>query len=272
MQNSRNIRIIAVLVVAIIVVGGIVWAEGRGGGGGAPPTQDTSATPFVNPSLSKIPILVYHSIAPLDPTKPEDEMHAHYRVDPVIFSEQMDYLKNNGYHPITFNTLVQAILNNTPLPEKSVVLTFDDGWKNQYTYAVPVLEKDHIIATFFIITGYADGKYPAYMSWNQIISLDKAGMEIGSHTVDHLNLKTITPDKVQFEITQSKARLEQELGHPITTFAYPEYGQNPAIQAALKAAGYVGARAGWVSTPNSVATIYALKSQEVIDNPNPFTR
>ena len=248
--------------------GGDVAVEGRAA---TPPGLPSSNLP-INPALAKIPILVYHSIAPANPLKPEDKMQLHYRIDPIIFAEQMAYLKNNGYTPITFNTLVEAIINNTSIPGNPVVLTFDDGWRNQYTYAVPVLQQDNFVATFFIITSYVDGNYPAYMSWDQVISLDKMGMEIGSHTVDHVNLATVTPTQVQFEVTTSKAVLEQRLGHSVTTFAYPDYGQNSAVQLALHDAGYVGARGGWGKTPNSINTIYNLKSQEVVNNPDPFIR
>ena len=223
-------------------------------------------------SLAKIPILVYHSIMPQNPLKPETRMQKHYRIDPAVFAEQLEYLKKNGYQPITFNTLAEAMINKTALPKKSVVITFDDGWENQYTYALPVLRQDKFPATFFIITSYADRKYAAYMTWDQIVALDKAGMEVASHSVDHPNLTTLPLQKVQEEISQSKTVLEQKIGHTITTFAYPYYAQNQAVQAAIASAGYVAARAGWVGTQNSLNTIYALKSQEVINNPNPFAQ
>ncbi len=218
----------------------------------------------------QVPILVYHNVAPA-PAKKESAMTKHYRITPENFEAQMQYLKENDYTPITLNALASHYLQGTSIPAKAIVLTFDDGWKSQYTYAYPILKKFGYTASFYIITSYPTGKYPAYMGWDQIRDLDKNGMEIGSHTVHHVNLARIPVAQVAPELTDSKATLEKELGHAITTFVYPEYGQNAMVQAAVKSAGYLAARAGWSRLSNGASTIFALKSREAVNNPNPFS-
>ncbi len=230
-----------------------------------PPLTEGAATPPTNPEY--VPILVYHSFGP-QVLKKEDKMQLHYRVTTGAFDAQMKYLADNHYTPITFNAYVDYLKNGTPIPEKAIVLTFDDGWKTQYTYALPILQKYHFTGTFFIISSYPG--YGAYMSWDQIIAIDHDGMEIGSHTVHHLNLTKVTPSQVISEVVDSKKTLESRLSHVVTTFAYPEYGQNIAAQKALADAGYVGARAGWAKFKNSALHIFELTSQEVVNNPNPF--
>lgn len=232
-----------------------------------PPLTEGVATPPVNPQY--VPILVYHSFGP-QVLKKEDKMQLHYLVTTGAFDSQMKYLADNHYTPITFNAYVDYLKNGTPIPNKSVVLTFDDGWKSQYQYALPILQKYHFTGTFFIISGYPG--YGAYMTWDQVLGLDHAGMEIASHTVHHINLaKAKTLAQVISEVTDSKKTLEGKLGHPITTLAYPEYGQNAAAQKAVSDAGYIGARAGWAKFKNSATHIFELTSQEVVNNPNPFS-
>ena len=227
------------------------------------PLSNTKETP------DHIKILVYHSIAPT-PNKKESLMTLHYRITPSTFESQMQYLKNNGYNTITLSTLIKSIINKTLLPKNDVVLTFDDGWKNQYTYAYPILKKYNFIGTFFIITSYPTDKYPAYMSWDQILSLDKSGMEIGSHTVHHLNMTKINSLSLQNEVVNSKKTLEDKIGHSIKTFAYPDYAHNTKTETAIKDAGYIGARIGYGRFKNTVDHVNELISQEVVNNPNPF--
>ena len=220
-------------------------------------------------SSKQIPILVYHSFGPL--THPESRMQSHYRVTAGAFDDQMKYLADNHYTPITFATYVNYLTNGGTLPSKPIILTFDDGWKTQYTYALPILQKYHFVGTFFIITGYPTGNYAAYMTWDQITTLDHDGMEIASHSITHPNLTKVSPDQAKNEIVTSKKTLEDKLGHTVITFAYPEYAHNPAIMLLVKEAGYVGARAGWGSYKDSLDHIFEITSQESVNNSNPFS-
>lgn len=218
----------------------------------------------------QVPILVYHSFGPAK-SKDENAMQLHYRVTTKVFEEQMAYLSDNGYHPISFASYVSSLQNKIKLPEKSVILTFDDGWFSQYKYAVPILEKYNFTATFFIIASYPDPKNKLYMTWNDLKDLVAHNFDIESHTVTHAMLTKITSKKLVSELSESKKMLEEKLKIKVTTLAYPYYAQNIIVREAVKSAGYVGARAGWVKFANPVDNIYQLKSQEVVNNPNPFS-
>lgn len=230
-----------------------------------PPAPTFSTTPL--PVSSITPILVYHSIGP-QPTLPESKMQAHYRITPEMFERQMQYLQDHNYKPITFSALTDYLSKGIPIPENAIVLTFDDGWKNQYTYAVPILEKHGFTATFFIMTKVIGG---GYMTWDEIKDVHTRGFEIASHTETHAKLTEIDDEKLFKEIEGSKRTLEEKLGTVITTLAYPYYQQDERIREMVKNAGYVGARAGWGDFVNDTARVYRLKSQEVVNNPNPFS-
>ncbi|MEI7810107.1 MAG: polysaccharide deacetylase family protein [bacterium] len=218
----------------------------------------------------KVPILVYHSFGPMVNSK-ESKMTTHYRVTEKNFEEQMKYLSDNNYHPISFSAYVDSINNKTKLPDKAIVLTFDDGWKTQYTYAVPILEKYKFTATFFIVTSYVNGNYKAYMTWDNLKDLVKNGFDIESHTNTHQMLTKVNTKKLNDELFNSKKILEDKLGIKVKTIAYPNYMQNATVRNAVKSAGYIGARAGWGNFKNSLDHIYEITSQEVVSNPNPFS-
>ncbi|MDB4984243.1 MAG: putative xylanase/chitin deacetilase [Patescibacteria group bacterium] len=291
---KSNSKIIFVIVLFVVLIGGGIYAgvshaqkaksavsqdTYHPGLSATPPTLgvDTAPVASQNPSITytgpdaahqNVTILVYHSFGPMM-LKKESKLQSHYRITSEDFDKQMKYLSDNNYHPVTFAELVTSFRNNTPLPEKAVVLSFDDGWKSQYQYALPILEKYKFKGTFFIITNYQG--YGAYMTWDDVIALDRAGMDIESHTVHHVNLaKAKTPAQVASELADSKATLEAKLGHPVIALAYPEYGHNPTVDLAVKNAGYLGARAGWAKFSNSIDHIFELKSQEPVNNPNPF--
>ena len=219
----------------------------------------------------QIPILVYHSIGSAS-SKKETVSQAHYRVTTETFEKQMKYLSDNGYHPISFATYVDSFRNYViKLPTKAVVLTFDDGWKTQYKYAVPILEKYNFTATFFIVTNYVNDKYAAYMNWNDLKDLIAHRFDIESHTKTHQILTRIDSGQLAIELSESKKMLESKLGIRVNSLAYPNYMQNAVVREAVKSAGYAGARAGWAKFNNTVDHIYELKSQEVVNNPNPFS-
>jgi peptidoglycan/xylan/chitin deacetylase (PgdA/CDA1 family) len=215
----------------------------------------------------QIPILVYHSVEPAT-TKKEGVMQKHYHIFPENFEKQMQYLKDQGYSPIPFKQMIRYYEYGGDLPEKPVVITFDDGWKNQYTYAYPILKKFGYPATFFIITKSRGG---VYMTWEEIRELDRAGMDIGSHTETHANLSKETEQVITKEVGESKKTLEKELGHPIQSLAYPYYGNNTLAQDLIRKSGYRAARAGWTGKKNSKEALMRLASQEAVNNTNPFS-
>jgi peptidoglycan/xylan/chitin deacetylase (PgdA/CDA1 family) len=231
-------------------------------------TVTTTPNPNWKPSdISKIPILTYHSFGP-KPDKKETAMQLHYRVTAETFETQMKNLIAKGYHPVTFDDVVQNQVNGKPLPEHAIVLTFDDGWKTQYEYAVPILEKYHLTGTFFIITNSIGAG--AYMSLDELKDLHAKGFEVASHTETHPKLPTLDDAKLIQEITGSKKILEDKLGISITTMAYPYYAHDARVMKTVQDTGYLGARAGWGKFSNDTTHLFELTSQESVNNPDPF--
>jgi peptidoglycan/xylan/chitin deacetylase (PgdA/CDA1 family) len=161
---------------------------------------------------------MYHYVRVVDPKK--DPLGYQLSVTPQDFAAQMAYLKSNGYTTITPDGLWQAMQDQTTLPSKSVLLTFDDGYSDFYSAAFPVLKKENFNATAFIITDFLGDAKNQYMTWAQVKQLDSSGLiTIGSHTLHHVNVAT--SKNAVAEIDDSKTMLTTFLGHPITTFAYP---------------------------------------------------
>jgi len=187
----------------------------------------------------RIPVLMYHKVSPGKKEK--------YRIIPERFTNQMEYLSKKGYQTISPDELLGVVRKRRILPEKSVLLTFDDGYKDNFTYAYPILKKYHFKATIFLVTQYMGRKSEwskreeETLSWEEIIEMKEEGFSFGSHTHTHPNLLELSRDKVLSEIRDSKKILEGRLGEPIKFFAYP-YGKfNSQIRDMVKEAGYLGA-------------------------------
>ncbi len=221
----------------------------------------TSTTPYPFTSSTfpprKVPILVYHIVRP---SYPDDSAEVRmFAQTPEVFDAQMGHLREAGYHVIPLAELVRALRLNTPLPSKPVVITFDDGWRNQFVYGFPIVAKYHYPATFYVFTDVL-GRH-GFMTWDNLHVLMDSGMTIGSHTRTHPFLSQIHDrEKLDQEIRGSKHILEQKLHVPIYDFAYP-YGQfTDAIAQETKTAGYRSARGDLDSGDQSLQKLYALSA------------
>jgi peptidoglycan/xylan/chitin deacetylase (PgdA/CDA1 family) len=198
-----------------------------------------STSPPARISQVKVPILVYHSVRPA--FRGETATQKAYDVEPDAFDAQMLFLVQNGYAPVTMDAVADALAKGSPLPEKPVAITFDDGWENQYRYAFPILRKYRLTATFFVITGRIG--HTNLMTWDQIREMASAGMTIGSHGVDHLDLKNLGDAKIAWrEVAKSRKVLATRLNAPVTAFAYPGGTYTPRDLANVARAGYRTAR------------------------------
>jgi peptidoglycan/xylan/chitin deacetylase (PgdA/CDA1 family) len=194
-----------------------------------------------SPHSVKIPVMVYHSIRPY--VKGESKTQDMYDITPELFESELVYIRDHGYTTITFADVIANFDNGTPIPAKPVILSFDDGWRNEYEYAFPLLKKYDMKGTFFIFTNPIVHHKAQWMSWSEVREMDKAGMEIAGHTHTHPFLTKLTTDaELDKEIGESKKFIEEEIGHPITVFAYPFGEKNPQVERAVKRAGYVLAR------------------------------
>ncbi|MCC7383563.1 MAG: polysaccharide deacetylase family protein [Deltaproteobacteria bacterium] len=149
---------------------------------------------------------------------------------------QLESLRDEGYTPVTVHHLDQILAKDAPAPARPVALTFDDGYSSFYDHAFPVLRELGFSATVFLISSRVGAE--GYLSWEQIRELEAAGIEMESHTVTHRRLRDLGAAEQREEIVRSKAALEEGLGHPITSIAYP-FGSNTELahRAALEA-GY----------------------------------
>ncbi len=203
----------------------------------------------------RLPILVYHIIRPSYPS--DSTAVRAIAVTPENFDAEMGYLGTAGYHVVRFGDLEAYFTHGSPLPPKPIILSFDDGWADQFKYAFPILNKDHYPATFFVFTN-AIGRR-GFLTWDELRQMVRAGMNIGDHTRSHPYLTTITSTSTLLsEIIGSKQLLEQKLGVPIDEFAYPFGMYNSSILSLVKEAGYKSARGDYYHEGQSKANLFIL--------------
>ncbi len=195
-----------------------------------------------------VPILAYHRIYN------EDEL---YSVSTADFEEHMRYLKENGYTAISLAELFAARAGDKPLPDKPIVITFDDGYADNLTSAQPIMEKYGMKGTVFIIGGSIG--QPDYLTWEQIQELKSRGAEIGSHTMTHGALNEMPIPEREYEVEMSKKLLEEHLGVPVDYLAYPYGKYDNAMPDILRQAGYRGACTGVTGLNFTKDNAYFLK-------------
>lgn len=179
----------------------------------------------------RVPILTYHWIREMPGE--DDKAGQKLTVTPGNFEGQMQWLVERGYQSVDFNAIR---LND--LPAKPVIITFDDGYRDAYTAALPILQKFGLKAVFYIVPGWVSRDQ--YLTWDQVKEMAAAGMQIGSHTLNHANLadRNLSSDQIKRELIQSKKLIEDQIAQTINDFCYP-YGvvNNIAIDA-VYSAGY----------------------------------
>lgn len=177
-------------------------------------------------------ILMYHSVAP------GADLSNRLVVSPETFDKQMRLLKERGFNVIPAEELARNIQNGRRMPLHTVAITFDDGYKDNYTYAFPVLKKYGLPATIFVITGEV-GRSDR-LSWGEIMTMRDSGLAaFGSHTLSHCILTEVPSDaELSRELSGSRALLENKLGAPVRTFAYPCGFFDDRVKEAAGKAGY----------------------------------
>jgi len=216
---------------------------------GGPADPEAPILPPMHPAYVSVeaPIMMYHHVSNVIPT---DVLGMSLTVKNTLFQQQLAYLKQHNYHTITFNQLFDALYFGGPLPVHPIILTFDDGYKDVFTFAYPLLKEYGFTGTFNIISGYVQS--PGYLSWGDIKGMLIGGMQIASHTVHHYSLGPLVayaPAEAQYELQHSKATLQQQLGITIQQFCYPSgspfrggtLSEQQTIVAMLSADGYIGA-------------------------------
>lgn len=216
----------------------------------------------------RVPILIYHHIGPLHPTATPNLKS--FSIDTEMFEKQLAYLQSKGYNTISFEQLGNNLTWNAALPKKPVILSFDDGWENQYIYALPLLQKYGFTATFFVPT--ANIGHHHILNWDEIKKIDRAGMVIGAHSITHPFLNKITEDEAKKEIVESKQTIEKNLGKTVYDFAYP-YGQyNDRVIQMVKEAGYRTARTTDLGIYQKKEILWNLKGMLIFNDFNGFLK
>ncbi|MFZ3062226.1 MAG: polysaccharide deacetylase family protein [Actinomycetota bacterium] len=192
-----------------------------------------------------VPVIRYHRVAP---------RRALGLREPLWFFDlQMRYLKWRGYQTVSLNDVVEYVEKGKRLPRRSMVITFDDGYEDNYFYAEPVLRKYGFKATIFVVVNGVGGtnfwdegsRAPRLrmLSWQEIKRLQKRGVDIESHTLNHRHtiMTLMTEEELRREILGSRVILEEKLGRPVRFLSYPYGEMNPRLERIVKESGYRGA-------------------------------
>jgi peptidoglycan/xylan/chitin deacetylase (PgdA/CDA1 family) len=184
-----------------------------------------------------VPILTYHLVGALDADAPP--ITRTLTVSSPAFRQEMDWIARHGFHTITQEQLFDALELGEPLPAKPVLITFDDGYRDVLWNAAPVLARLRMRATDYVITGRISGNDSSFLTWPELTALERLGVEIGSHTVHHVELPFLTPRAALAELVDSRRALERHLDHPVQWFAYPAGAVDAAVLPLVREAGYV---------------------------------
>jgi len=196
-------------------------------------------SPVALPDQAQVPILMYHYVSelPLNPDR--------YRLDltvlPEDFQAQLQYLAEAGYHTITLTDLYLYLTQGVPLPEKSIVLTFDDGYRDAYEVVFPMLLEHGFTGTFFVLATPAHLESPDYLTWAQMKEMSDAGMEIQSHGRDHVDLSGRSYDYLIYQTLGIQEAIHYHTGRLPRFFCYPSGRYDDNLIAVLESAGYWGA-------------------------------
>ncbi|MFF3583745.1 polysaccharide deacetylase family protein [Streptomyces mirabilis] len=186
-----------------------------------------------------VPILMYHSIAaaPNDATR-------ELSVGPEAFAEQMALLGDQGFTPVDTAALAARWRSGKPLPERPVLITFDDGYEGVHRHGLPVLAKHGFAATLFVSTGWIKGTYDtgggldAMLSWAQVRELAAEQVEIGGHSHTHPQLDQLSDDALRFEVLRCKEIIADELGSRPASFAYPYGYSSRRVRQVVRETGF----------------------------------
>ena len=187
-----------------------------------------------------IPVLYYHSV--------NNEVQNEVTITPETLKKELKYIKDKGYTTLSINEVNEYLLNNKPIPEKSILITFDDGYMDNYYYAFPILKELNMKATIFCITSELDGSY--YLSEDAIKEMSQNNIDIESHTVNHKHLDKLNYKEQLEEVIKSKSKLENITGKKVDAIAFPFGDYNNDSISAAKKDGYTIA----FTTNNGFAT------------------
>ena len=206
-----------------------------------------------------LPILTYHSI---------DDSGSVISTPCRQFRDQMQFLRDRQFNIVSLKQLVTLILNKQPLPDKTVAITFDDGFANLYSVAYPILRSCGFTATIFLVPGYCgkNNQWPGQpegiptldlLDWERIREMNDDGFDFGAHTMEHADLSTLPTERAREEIVSSKLIIQEHLGKSVEFFAYPYGTKNKEIEAMVRM-NFHGACGTNLGFTNMNSNIYEL--------------
>jgi peptidoglycan/xylan/chitin deacetylase (PgdA/CDA1 family) len=171
----------------------------------------------------RVPILMYHSIS--DNLFAKSQPYYQINTSPGVFAWQMRWLRQNGYRTLDLGEALAALQSGEDV-SRAVVITFDDGYQDFYTDGLAVMKQCGFTATIFLATDRIQDtpvrlEGADYLTWREVRELHAQGIQFGSHTVTHPDLRSLGPEQIDYELGYSKEVIEQKLGAPVTSFAYP---------------------------------------------------
>jgi peptidoglycan/xylan/chitin deacetylase (PgdA/CDA1 family) len=202
------------------------------------PPRKTAQAPLT--TRFAVPVLMYHRVADLTEKEARSPLMRDLTVSPADFEAQIKHLVDNGFTFLLARDVESAVKAGRPLPEKADAITMDDGYKDNFEQAFPILRKYRVPATIFLVTNTVDTG--GHLSWDDVIVMHRAEVGYGSHTVHHYELPSLSEPQMDFELRESKRVIEEKLFERITAVAYPSGKYNRLVAQRTEAAGYL---AGW---------------------------
>lgn len=185
-------------------------------------------------------VLEYHHVA--DRVDDEEPLAERYFVPSADFAAQLDYLKAEGYETITMLDFSKAAKGKGTLPEKPLIITFDDGYEDNYTVALPLLEERGMKGEVYMVTNFIGRK--GYLTWDELRDMQQRGIEIGCHTADHVPLVGLSRAEQEDQVRLSKLLMEWNGIKTVFSFSYPNGSSNAEIAELLRESNYLTAVTG----------------------------
>jgi len=239
MRKQQIYILLAIIVIFLFIAGSKI--------GTSPVVASRNGSNLIN--LKDVPVLNYHKV---------DMLNHALSVSPQEFEEQMEYLYKNEYTTITPDQLMAYLKYGKQLPDKPIMITFDDGYLDNYSNAYPIMKKYGFTATIFLVTNLV-GHDSRFMTWDQVREMQQNGIVFGSHTVNHKSLTSLTRVQIMDELTLSRDEIASQLGKSPKYFAYPTGTYNAEIEDIVRSVGYKAAFTIQYGQVGADSDLYALE-------------
>ncbi|HOS42762.1 MAG TPA: polysaccharide deacetylase family protein [Armatimonadota bacterium] len=226
--------LLALALILLCVVGYVGVASRRNAPVVTPPAPAAPTVPMTHDFA--VPVLMYHRVCELTPREARSPLMRDLTVPPADFAWQMQYLVENGFTIVSVDEVERALRERRPLPEKAVAVTLDDGYRDNFTCAFPILRRHEAPATVFLVTSVVGDD--AHLTWEHARAMQGERCGFQSHTVHHYDLTTLNDSTLASELVDSRATITAHLRRPVSQLAYPAGAFNDRVVAGVQAAGY----------------------------------